>query len=168
MKPPSDIPQIFSYSEEIFKEQSISYIRNLFYDETLKLVRYETRDRFTSIFNQNQTESVSFGDDPIVYVNDYSIGVSYRFNKNTDACRIDSISTSSIDFDQQYTESLLNSADGNYIIRLRSAKSLLQLDSDYIFTGSRMINGISSNVFIAKSFVGKIPFINEYAFPVVC
>jgi len=30
-----------------------------------------------------------------------------------------------------------------------------------------MINGIDSNVFISKAVVGKIPFINEYAFPVV-
>ena len=166
-KPPSNIPAVFSYSEEIFKDSAISYIRNLFYDETLKLVRYETRERFQSIFNTNETEPDRFGDDPIIYINDYSIGVSYRINRNTDTCRIDSISTSSIDFDQQYTQSLLNSADGNYIIRLRSAKSLLQLDSDYLFTGKRTINGIDSNVFISKAFVGKIPFVNEYAFPVV-
>ena len=82
-------------------------------------------------------------------------------------CQIQSISTSSIDFDQQYTQSLLNTADGNYVIRLRSAKSLLLLDSDYLQTGSRQINGIESNVFISKSIVGKTVFINEYAFPVV-
>ena len=165
-KPPSNIPKSFSYSEEIFKDGTISYIRNLYYDETLQLVRYETRDRFQSVLD-NDTEPIRVRRDPIIIVNDYNIGVSYRTNKDTGRCRIESISTSSIDLDANYTQSLLDSADGNFAIRLRSAKSLLQLDSDYIFTGRRMINGIFSIVFISKVNVGKTEFVNEYAFPSV-
>jgi hypothetical protein len=41
------------------------------------------------------------------------------------------------------------------------------LDADYIFTGQRRVNGINSNVFIAKKSVGKINIVNEYAFPAV-
>ena len=156
-KPPSNIPTSFSFSEEIFKDNTITYIRNLFYNEQYKLVRYDTREGLEDVFN-----SV-----PLTIINDYNIGVSYRINKNTDLCTISSIETSAIELDANYTQSLLDSADGNFAIRLRSAKSLLQLDSDYIFTGRRYINGIDSNVFITKVTVGKTKLVNEYAFPVV-
>ena len=165
-KPPSKIPNSFSYSEELFVGGTVSYIRNLFYDEARQLVRYETRDRFQSIFD-NETEPIRFSREPIIIINDFNIGVSYSMNRNTGFCRIGQIRSSSIDLDQEYTESLLNSADGNYAIRLRSAKSLLNLDSDYLFTGTRRVNGISSDIFISKKIVANKDFINEYAFPSV-
>jgi hypothetical protein len=132
----------------------------------LQLVRYETRDRFPSIL-RNDTDSIRFRPDPIIMINDYNIGVSYRINRDTNRCYIDGISSSSIDLDTNYTQTLLDSADGNFAIRLKSAKSLLQLDSDYLFTGSRRVNGIDANIFISKSQVGKTTFVNEYAFPFV-
>jgi hypothetical protein len=123
----------------------------------LQLVRYETREDLEAVFDSK----------PIIIINDYNIGVSYTINKNTNLCTIDGISTNSIDLDKNYTQSLLDSADGNFAIRLRSAKSLLQLDSDYIFTGNRMVNGIDANVFISKVNIGQTAFVNEYAFPTV-
>jgi len=160
------VPTTLSYSEELFKDGTVSYVRNLFYDETRQLVRYETRDRFQSLFD-NETEPIGFRDDPIITINDFNIGVSYRINKNTDTCRIGQIRSSSIDLDQEYTQSLLNSAEGNYAIRLRSVKSLLHLDSEYIYTGNAKINGIGSDIFISKVQVGKTNIITDYAFPSV-
>ena len=124
------------------------------------MIRYETRDEFAT----NDTDN-TFDKDPIITVNDYNIGVSYKINKNTDSCTVQSISAGTFDADQNFTQSLIDA--GDYAIRLRSPESLLQLDADYIFTGQRRVNGINSNVFIAKKSVGKINIVNEYAFPAV-
>ena len=74
----------------------MSYVRNLFFDETRQLVRYETRDRFQSVF-ANETEPIRFTPSPIITINDFNIGASYRINKNTDLCEVGQIRSSSID-----------------------------------------------------------------------
>ena len=125
------------------------------------MIRYETRDEFDAT---NETDN-TFDKDPVITVNDYNIGVSYKINKNTAKCTVQSISAGTFDADQNFTQSLIDA--GDYAIRLRSPQSLLQLDTDYIYTGQRRINGIDANVFISKKSVGKINFVNEYAFPSV-
>lgn len=59
---------------------------------------------------------------------------------------------------------MLNSGNG-YALRSKSANSLLELDHDYFFTGQREIDGIMSDIFVAKSNISQgIEIINEYVF----
>ena len=128
----------------------------------MQLIRYETRDNF----GPDNDTTITYNKDPIITVNDYNIGVTYKLNANTASCIYEPISAASIDFDKNFTQNLIDSGNG-YAIRMRSAKSLLQLDADYIFTGQRTVNGIFSDVFITKAKIGKMDFVTEYAFPAV-
>lgn len=59
---------------------------------------------------------------------------------------------------------MLDSGNG-YAIRSKSTESLLELNLDYIYTGQRVIDGIISDIFIAKSDISKgISIVNEYIF----
>lgn len=122
------------------------------------MVRYETRNRLN-----NESELV-FTKDPIIYVNDYTIGVSYHTNVNSGRCRIESLDAFAFGVDTNFTQTLLDTGNG-FAIRIKSASSLLELDSDYIYTGQREIDGIRSDVYVSKVSLAKnISIINEYAF----
>ncbi|CAF0710186.1 unnamed protein product [Brachionus calyciflorus] len=158
IKPPKVSGGHLKFSEEIISKGVISHITDLVYDVDLQLVRYETRDRFG-----NDSE-ISYDKYPHVYVNDYTLGVSYITNKHTGKCRIETIDPFAFASDANFTQEMLNS-DNGYAIRIKSPSSLLELDLDYIFTGQREIDGIMSDIFIAKSQLSKgITTINEYAF----
>lgn len=63
---------------------------------------------------------------------------------------------------------MLSSGNG-YALRSKSANSLLELDLDYFYTGQREIDGIMSDIFVAKTDISQqIEVVNEYFFtPVI-
>lgn len=132
------------------------------YNEDLKLVRYETRNIYT-----NDSSEVSFSKDPFIYINDYTVGVVYKTNANTGKCSIEAIENFAFATDKNFTQAQLDSGNG-YSIRIKSPSGLLELDSDYIYTGQRVIDGIQSDIYISKRNVAKgIVVYNEYAFTTV-
>lgn len=97
-------------------------------------------------------------------MNDYTIGVSYIKNKHTGRCRIESIDQFAFATDSNFTQAQLDSGNG-YALRSKSASSLLELDLDYFYNGQREIDGIKSDIFVAKIDVSKnISVVNEYFF----
>ncbi|RNA21589.1 antigen B membrane, partial [Brachionus plicatilis] len=131
---------------------------NIEFDSNLQIVRYETRDRF------NNNSDINFDKYPHVFVNDYTIGVSYIKNKHTGRCRIESIDQFAFATDSNFTQAQLDSGNG-YALRSKSASSLLELDLDYFYNGQREIDGIKSDIFVAKIDVSKnISVVNEYFF----
>lgn len=102
--------------------------------------------------------------DPLETINDYNIGVSFNYNKKLRNCSIIAIPAESLDEDTDYTSQLFNSTS-SYIIKLRSPEALLGLDSDYIYTGSRVINDIPGDNFVSdRSNISGFPFTTEYVF----
>jgi len=155
-KPLPKIPNAFRYSEEITFGGITNYIRNLVYDLGYNAVRYEKRSTVAS-------QETFYTTDYLTFVNDYNVGVSFVMNKKHGNCSITSIAANSIDNDQNYTETLLNS-EGSFILRLKSPESFLLLDSDYVFTGSRRANNIPAYIYISDRSTNQSSFISEFAF----
>ncbi len=129
------------------------------YDESFQLTRYHSRKVF------NGTE-YTFSPEPLTYINDYNIGISYVINDNTGNCQIRSISPYTYDSDQSYTQQMIDNGNG-FAIRLKSPQGILHLDANFVYTGQRTLNEIPSNVFVAAQTNAKIQITNEYAFSAV-
>jgi hypothetical protein len=65
--------------------------------------------------------------------------------------------------DANYTNALVES-ENSFIVRLKSGKSLLLLDSDYVFTGGRFLDDIHVETFISERKSINGTYLAEYAF----
>jgi hypothetical protein len=132
-------------------------VKNLAYNQPLQLIRYESRNLISA-------PETFYSLDQLLFIHDYNIAISFAINKNLGNCSFSPILFDALDSDRNYTENLFNST-GSYVIRLKSAKSFLLLDSDYIYTGERKINNIPSDVFISKrNLTDQETILVEYAF----
>lgn len=154
--PTPNITKQFRFSEEITSNGHTSYINDLSYNEFFKVVRYERRNRY-------KEADTFYSRDPLITVHDYNIGVSFTINKNLGNCSITAIPVLSFDSDKNFTDSMFN-VDGSYVIRLKSPKSFLLLDSDYVYTGERKVNNVPSDIFVSDRSSSNKTFITEYAF----
>lgn len=135
-----------------------TYLKDLVYNQAYQAIRYERR-------NYRIESETFYSLDPLVTIHDYNIGVSFTINKYHRNCSITSIPVLSFDSDKNFTNNLFN-AEGSYVIRLKSPKSFLLLDSDYVYTGKRKVNNVPADVFISdrRMFNGNKTFISEFAF----
>jgi len=149
----------FRFSHEDVTNGAVSYVRDLIYDSDRKLVRLEMRPPRGQLMEQ-----YFYVTDPLIVTNDYNLGVSFNYNKNLKNCSIISIPDTSFDEDYNYTLSLFNSSN-SFEVRLKSAESILGLDSEYIFNGQRMINDLPVDTFVSdRSGLTGTPTTAEYAF----
>ncbi len=123
------------------------------------MTRYHSR----KVFSTNNASDYTFTKEPSLYINDYNIGVAYVFNENTGKCESRSVSPYTYASDQTYTQQMIDNGNG-FVIRLKSPKSLLHLDSDFVFTGKRVLNEMPTSVFVSSTTNAKINVTNEYAF----
>lgn len=147
----------FRFSQEENSNGFTTYLKDLIYDSDRDLVSFELRPKV-------KEEQTLFVTDPLRIIHDYNIGVSFTFNKNLKNCSIRAISDGSFDEDFDYTASLFNTSN-SFVIKLKSPESLLALDSDYVFTGSRTINSIPADTYVSdRSKIAGTPLTIEYAF----
>jgi len=113
----------------------MKYIKDLYYDYDMKRVRYE-------IESSSRQDSTFYSLDPLVYISDYSLGVQYVKNKNLGNCSIRGI--------RHWGEDVgFENEEIDYVAQLKTLENFLNLDQDYIKTGSRLVNGYLSDKFIA-------------------
>jgi hypothetical protein len=89
--------------------------------------------------------------------------VQYRINKVLGSCSIRGIRSDDFGEDSEFTQSLDESGLG-LAIRMKSPKSFLDLDSDYIHTARRKMNGIPSDIYFSNRTYFNYNFFYEYAF----
>lgn len=120
------------------------------------MLRYEAR-------NPVQSDATFYSTDPLTFISDYSIGVQYGINQVIGNCSVRGIRSNDFGQDAQFTETYMQSGLG-FAIRLKSPESFLNLDNEYIFTGKREINGISSDRYISNATQLEINSFYEYYF----
>ncbi len=140
-KPAPKVQAQFKFSEEEVSNGAVTYRKNVYYNQPLQFVRYERR-------NTRREPETFYSTDLLLSIHDFNIGVSFTINRNLGNCTCSPLSTFTFDEDKNYTNSM--SANGAFIIRLKSPESFLLLDSEYIYAASRKINSMPSNVFISK------------------
>jgi hypothetical protein len=91
------------------------------------------------------------------------LGVQYGINQIIGNCSIRGIQSDDFGEDSQFTATYNQSGLG-FAIRIRSPESFLDLDSVYIHTGKRTVNGIKSDVYISNRSDFKINTFYEYTF----
>lgn len=94
---------------------------------------------------------------------DFSIGVQYALNQVIGNCSIRGVRGSDFGEDFDFTNTYNQSGLG-FAIRLKSPESFLDLDSDYIYTGRRFVNGIYSDKYISNRSQFGVNLFYEYAF----
>ena len=155
-KPLPAISNQFSYSEEDVTSDQITYLTDIHYAYKLNLIRYEAKN--------TRSSAISFySKDPIVFIADYSIGVQYGINKVLGNCSIRGIRSDDFGEDSEFTQSFNESGLG-LAIRMKSPQSFLSLDSDYVHTAKRKMNGIRSDIYISNRSSLGINYFYEYAF----
>lgn len=151
------VGRYFRFSAEQSVNGFTNYLKDLVYDGDRQMVRIETRP-------MNKAPETFYVTDPLKIINDYNIGVSFNYNRKLKNCSITAIPTSSLDEDSGFTEQQFNSTS-SYLIKLRSPESLLGLDGEYIYTGSRVINNIPGDNYVSDKFnLTGIDFTSEYVF----
>lgn len=159
--PLPNITNQFRFSEEMTEDGITSYVRDMSFNEPFQAVKFERR-------NRKKEPETFYSTDPLITLHDYNIGVSFTINKYHKNCSITSIPILAYDSDKNFTDTLFNT-DGSLVLRLKSPRSFLLLDSNYTYTGKRQINNIPSDIFISdrkKSF--NETFTTEFAFSSVC
>lgn len=147
-KKPPKVSARYAYSEELIQVDevqeggTVSYLKKIYYDSELKLVRYEVRNKVAD-------ETTFNVKDPLIIIHDYNIGIAYGINKIYGNCSVQALSNSSFDSDSNYTSSMVEQGLG-FAVQLKNPESFLHLDSVYIYTGQRMKNGIPVDVFISN------------------
>lgn len=121
--------------------------KDFIFDEDLQLVKLEYR-------NKKKEATTFYSTDPLTMIHDYNIGVTFAYNHLLRNCTIAGITNSSFDEDAEFTNSLEN--EHSYYVRMRSAKSVLFLDREYVYTGERY----SSEGLRVKTFLSNVT--NEF------
>lgn len=101
-------------------------------------------------FRNNKREPETYYSlDPLKLIHDYNTGVSYGINMRLGNCTIGPITNQTFDEDSNYT-STVSQSENSFIIRLKSAASLLLLDRDYIYSGERTTEFMNVESFVSS------------------
>ena len=133
--------------------------KDLYYSYDKKALRYETR-------NSERAASTYFVLDPLLFISDYTIGVQYAINKNLGNCSVRGIRDNDFGEDFEFENEAANSGLGA-VMQLKSPENFLNLDINYVYAGTRQVNGILADKFIAKRETLGVEQVFDYAFSVV-
>ena len=146
----------FRFSEEIHSANTLRTIKDVYYTFDDQLVRFESRNSIPEVQSFYDT-------DPIVYINDYKMGLEYAINKVRGNCTVSTVRSY---LDEQYTQQMVTSGLG-FSVKLKSPKDFLGLDGNFTYMGSRIINNIPSDVYVSKVDIEGTSFVKEYTFTAV-
>lgn len=99
----------------------------------------------------------------LLFVTDYNVGIQYVFNKVKGNCSIRGVRdfddlAEDVDFEQEQGSPL------GFITKMKTPESFLNLNADYAKTGSRTVNGILSDKYIAELKLYGTDSLIEYSF----
>ncbi|CAG5116876.1 unnamed protein product, partial [Candidula unifasciata] len=136
-RPLPSLPSAFSYRlETVVPSSSTVEETYVWYDQSLGLVRFDTRDPYS--------------DEPytITHIHDFSIGVAYEINQVTDKCTVSPIASSGL-FDVT-TGTVSSTRNGGLVVTMSSPNALFFLDDTYTYVGQSTTRGILCDVFESK------------------
>ena len=133
--------------------------KDLYYSYDKKALRYETR-------NTERAAATYFVLDPLLFISDYTIGVQYAINKNLGNCSVRGIRNNDFGEDFEFETESANTGLG-VIMQLKSPENFLNLDMNYVYAGTRQVNGILADKFVARRETLGFGQIFDYAFSVV-
>lgn len=142
------IQQAFGFSQEITSNSQIQYVKNFYTFQNFS--RYEIR-------NPIKEEATFYTLDPVIYISELSAGIQYGINQRHGNCSVRGIKNNAIylpKFNQTFNSLL------DFLAQIQSTQSFLSFDSEFIHTGQRISNGISSDRFITNKSSG----VYEYTF----
>ncbi|RMZ93756.1 EF-hand domain-containing D1 [Brachionus plicatilis] len=150
-KATKQVPSIqiaFGFSQEITSNSQIQYVKDFYTFDNFS--RYEIR-------NPRKEEATFYTQDPVVYISELSAGIQYGINQRHGNCSVRGIKSDTIYIPKlnQTFNSLLD-----FLAQIQSTQSFLSFDSEFIYTGQKFSNGISSDRFITNKTSG----IYEYTF----
>ena len=122
----------------------------------MKLVSYELAS------DQNSTIDY-FQNDPLVYINDYNVGIQYVLNKQKGNCSIRGVREfDNVAEDTEFEKD--QAAKLSYILRMKSPEQYFRFDADYVKTSTRLVNGIMSDKYVAGVNLYQVDSVFEYSF----
>ena len=128
-------------------------MKNVYLSETFS--KFEIKNKL----KQNVTLGTT---DPLLFMNDFSIGLQYVINKKTGKCTLLPLKRNiKISFDQSkfnITDNLKQSIE--FAFQLQSTKSFIKNGTTYVFTKMEERNGVYSEIYVSKTDQG----VYEYAF----
>ncbi|XP_056019753.1 uncharacterized protein LOC130054319 [Ostrea edulis] len=139
VRPPPQITQAFIYREEIVPKSGISTTADVWYDKSLRLVRYD--------FRPHNNAAPYYNTDAATEVHDFNTGVAYAIDRIMANCTIIPIMNAS--FDASINVSVASNQQ-QFVLKMKSPQDLFYIDNNYTYAGQRYARGQQCDVFIRK------------------
>ncbi|XP_062619530.1 uncharacterized protein LOC134281083 [Saccostrea cucullata] len=139
VRPPPQLTQAFVYREEIVPKSGVSTTADVWYDNNLKLVRYD--------FRPSSPVAPYYNTDAVTEIHDFNTGVAYVIDRIMANCSIIPIMNASFD------TSLNVSVAANhqqFVLKMKSPQDLFYIDNNYTYAGQRYARGEQCDVFIRQ------------------
>lgn len=136
------LPQLtkaFLYREEIVPKSGTSTTADVWYDNNLRLVRYD--------FRPPSPQPPYYNTDAVTEIHDFNTGVAYAIDRIMANCSIIPIMNAS--FDTSINVSVAANKQ-QFVIKMKSPQDLFYIDNNYTYAGQRYARGEQCDVFIRQ------------------
>lgn len=143
------LPEQFSFSEEIVDSDGNRVtVADIYYDHTLKLVRFDYVPPFSSAPYYTETSRVT-------EIQDFNTGITYGTDTLKGNCSMFPIKNQTFD---AYVNDRGSAGDQSFFLRMKGPQELFFLDNtSYTYVGTRMTRDILCDVFISNRIDFKLP-----------